>query len=59
MNTKQAVEYVMKTQNLTAYSVATAVGAPAVSGYQWLKTTKMSQHYRDKFFEVFKVRVVE
>lgn len=59
MKTKQAVSFVLKQHSLTKYALAKRLGAQPPSVDQWLRRTRMSKAYADKFYSEFKVMVTD
>lgn len=58
MNTTAAVEYVLSLTGLTKYRMAKELGlASATSINQWLRGTRMSEEFADKFEELYGVKV--
>jgi len=56
MDTKAAVEEVLDT-GLSKYALAKALGCFPVSVNQWLRGTKMSDKYSDKFTELYGITI--
>lgn len=58
MNTTEAVEYVLSLTDLTKYRMAKELGlASATSINQWLRGTRMSEEFADKFEALYGVKV--
>jgi hypothetical protein len=59
MKTKEAVEHILKTHNITRYKLATELGAHPPTVYQWVKRTRMSEAYAEKFKERFGITITD
>lgn len=59
MKTKQAVAFVLKHHGLTKYALAQSLGCAPVSIDQWLGRTRMSRAYANRFYQLYKVQVVD
>jgi DNA-binding transcriptional regulator YdaS (Cro superfamily) len=59
MTTKEAVTHVLKSTGITKYKLAQKLGAHPPSVDQWLRRTRMSKAYADKFNELFNVQVTD
>ena len=59
MKTKVAVAFVLKRHKLSKYALAQQMGAAPPSIDQWLKKTRMSKAYAEKFYELYKVQIVD
>lgn len=59
MKTKTAVAHVLKHNGLTKYALAMELGCAPVSVDQWLKRTRMSKAYANKFFKLYKVVITD
>lgn len=56
MTTKEAIEHELS-KGITKYRIAQLLHCAPVSVNQWLRGTKMSDMYKDKFKEVFGVEI--
>ena len=59
MKTKQAILFVLKRHSLSQYALAQRIGATPQSVNQWLKKTRMSKVFAEKFYKEFKVIVTD
>ena len=59
MKTKQAVSHVLKHESLTKYALAQSLGCAPISIDQWLKRTRMSKAYATRFYQLYKIQVVD
>lgn len=57
MKTKQAVQLVLDTKGLSKYALAQSLGAYPISVNQWLRGTRMSQPFADKFEELYGITI--
>lgn len=59
MNTKEAVEHVLKVYGITKYRLAQTMNASPTSINQWLGRTRMSKANADIFLELFNIEVTD
>ena len=59
MKTKTAVAHVLKHYRLSKYALAMSMGATPPSVEQWLRRTRMSKPYADKFYTLYKIQITD
>ena len=57
MNTKEAVEHVMKEKGLTNYALCKSLDMSPTSGTQWVKGTRMSDKTAEKFTSIYGIEI--
>ena len=57
MNTKRAVQWALGHHGLSKYAFAKSLGAYPVSVNQWLRGTRMSEAFADKFEESYGIKI--
>ena len=57
--TKEAIEFLISTLELTRYRLAAELGASPSSVQQWLKETRMSKAYADLVFKLYGITITD
>jgi len=57
MNTQDAVTHVLAERKITKYRLAMELGCDPTSVNQWLRNTKMSEHYKKVFHNLYGIEI--
>ena len=57
MQTKEAIESVLKEKALSKYALAPQMGCFPTSIHQWLRNTKMSEDYKVVFLKLYGIQI--
>lgn len=58
-STKEAIEFILYTYNMSKYKLAKDLNAFPSSINQWLKGTRMSKPYADLIFELYDITITD